>query len=333
MQLKKILLIHGSGRIGDSLLAIPAISSIGAGLKSYSIDLLAHKNRLDLFYNIPNINLIGSISEKRAPLSGWFISKKYDYVIVFNYGENQENIVKYALRVGLKVIASSTNNLNLDLKLFRKIPKKLKRQHMVLSYLSYLSEFNLKDLNLRIKIYLTKQEIVFAENTIKSINNSEDKFFVGFQLASFPTRSYRDWPIEHFVELAKKIMLQVPKSYFLIFGGNEEREKINRFKMQMSTNNYMDFSGLSLRKTAALMSMINLYVGVDTGPTHMMSGFDIPSLALYHGKFPSYLYAPVGHPCFISLDHPLGNLCSELDTMKDIGVKQVFNSIKPFLVN
>ena len=98
-------------------------------------------------------------------------------------------------------------------------------------------------------------------------------------------------------------------------------------------NNYLDFSGLSLRKTAAIMSRLNLYVGVDTGPTHLMSSFDVPSVSLYHGKFPSRLYAPLNHPFFVSIDHPLGKFCSELSSMSDITVQQVFRSLKPFLLN
>ena len=40
--------------------------------------MLVNKNRLDLFENIPNVNLLGSISESRAYYKGWFVLKKYD---------------------------------------------------------------------------------------------------------------------------------------------------------------------------------------------------------------------------------------------------------------
>src|SRR5438132_6775977 len=36
------------------------------------------------------------------------------------------------------------------------------------------------------------------------------------------------------------------------------------------------YAGLCLRETAAVMNLTDLFVGVDTGPTHLMSAFDVP---------------------------------------------------------
>jgi hypothetical protein len=94
--------------------------------KNIHIDLLAHRNRLNLFENTPNIKVLGSISDKRAWFKGWLSIKKYDYVIVFNYGNDQTNIVRFALRAGKKVIASSTKSQKLNAQLFQCIPRKEK---------------------------------------------------------------------------------------------------------------------------------------------------------------------------------------------------------------
>ena len=77
------LLIHYSGRIGDSLLVIPSITTIRKFFFNAKFDILVHRNRMDLFENIPNVNLLGSISEKRAWYKGWLTLQKYDYVISY----------------------------------------------------------------------------------------------------------------------------------------------------------------------------------------------------------------------------------------------------------
>ncbi len=47
-----------------------------------------------------------------------------------------------------------------------------------------------------------------------------------------------------------------------------------------------------------------VYVGVDTGPTHLMSTFDIPLVGFYHCISSSKLTGPADHPCFYAVDHP-----------------------------
>ena len=325
----KILLIHVSGRIGDTLLVTPAIETLRRHLKNSKIDLLAHRNRLDLFENTPNIKVLGSISEKRAWYKGWLSIKKYDYVIVFNYGNDQTNIVRFALRVGKKVIASSTKSQKINAQLFQCIPRK--ENHHVLNYMEYLAPLNIKKLFPRIKFYPNDKEKEFALSLLKQHKILRNAYIIGLQLVSFPSRSYKDWPIDHFVSLANRILAHQKNAFFIIFGGLDDAEKVAQFTQKFSKENHLDLSGLSLRKTAAVMSRIDLYVGVDTGPTHMMSAFNVPMVALYHGKFPSKFYRPLEHKKSIVIDHPKGSLCSEKDSMSDISVDDVFFKLKKFL--
>lgn len=325
----KILLIHVSGRVGDSLLATPAFETLRKHLKNSKIDLLAHRNRLNLFENTPNIKVLGSISDKRSWYKGWLSIKKYDYVIVFNYGNDQTNIVRFALRVGKKVIASSTKSQKLNAQLFQCIPRK--ENHHVLNYMEYLAPLNIKKLFPRIKFYPNDKEKEFALSLLKQHKILKNAYIIGFQLVSFPSRSYKDWPIDHFVSLANRILAHQKNVFFIIFGGPDDSKKVAQFTQKFSKDQCLDLSGLSLRKTAAVMAMIDLYVGVDTGPSHMMSAFDVPMLTMYHGKFPSKYYTPMGHPYSVAMDHPKKDKCSENDSMADISVDNVFSKLVKFL--
>jgi heptosyltransferase-3 len=326
----KILLIHCSGRVGDSLLATPAFSNVQKIFPNAHIDLLAHRNRLDLFKNTPNIKLLGSISEKRAWYKGWLSHKKYDYVIVFNYDNPLKNIIKFALRVGKLVIASDVDDNKINSRLHVSIPR-LPNKHHIDIYNSYLLPFQFSKKSTRIKLYLTPTEIKFAKSLLNQHKLLKSKFLVGYQIVSFPTRSYRDWPILNFLSLAHKILEIKPNAFFIIFGSMDDRSKLTNFIKHMPEDSYLDLTGLSLRKSAAVMSLIDLYIGVDTGPSHMMSAFDVPMLTMYHGKFPSKYYAPIGHPYSVAMDHPKKDKCSENDSMADISVDNVFSKLKKFL--
>ena len=88
----------------------------------------------------------------------------------------------------------------------------------------------------------------------------------------------------------------------------------------------MPFAGmLSLRESAALMSRLDLYIGVDTGPTHIMGALDAPMVALYHCHSPSRLLGPLERPrCFV-VDHPRAAAgCSPETPMAEITVVTVW---------
>jgi len=69
-----------------------------------------------------------------------------------------------------------------------------------------------------------------------------------------------------------------------------------------------------------------LYVGVNTGPTHIMSTFDIPMIVLNHCLLKNSVYGAIGHPHYFSIDHPDDKKCSEDSAMSDISVKTVLEA-------
>jgi len=125
--------------------------------------------------------------------------------------------------------------------------------------------------------------------------------------------------VEQFGELAEGIIAERPRAHVLIFGGREEVEDARRLKDRLRDRAVLYAGRLSLRESAAMMSLIDLYVGLDTGPTHLMSAFDIPLVALYHCRIPSRQIAPLDHPCLYALDHPRqGGDCAESTPMSEI---------------
>ena len=143
----------------------------------------------------------------------------------------------------------------------------------------------------------------------------------------FPTKSYRDWPIEYFSELCTKMINKNPNVHFLIYGGCDKNEKKKiSWLFDSLMGHATSLIGMTLRETAAVMSKTHLYIGVNTGPTHIMSTFDIPMIVLNHCLLKNTVYGALGHPHYFSIDHPNDKKCSEDSAMSDIPVKTVLEA-------
>jgi heptosyltransferase-3 len=331
MNPKSILVINVS-RIGDTLLATPAIRALAAAWPEAAIDVLAHPGRMEVLRHLPFIRRVAAISKKSAPLRGWggLLAKPYDLALVYGY---DEALVTYALRVAKRVVAFRQSSARINSRLAVLVdPPGFQSDHSVRLALALPAALGVKPAGLRLSYAVTAAETAWATATLARDLPAGATPVVGLQVASFPTKAYRDWPIESFMELCERIRQDRPRAHFLIFGGSEEQLRTEALKTRLGPAATLHAGRLSLRQTGALMSRLDIFIGVDTGPTHLMSAFDIPLVGLYHGFSRSELIAPLEHPCFYPVDHPLaGPECSTEASMADISVDRVWAAVQQAL--
>lgn len=329
--IQRILVINVS-RIGDTLLATPAIRAIATAYPGCAIDVLGHPSRASILQHLPFVQRVGEISKKSAPFRGWFSGKIYDLAFVYGF---DEPLVAYALRITNHVIAFRQADDGLNTRLHRIVePPAFQNEHAVLQLLRLPGALDIAPAGLRLAYTVSQKETSWAQQTLAKDLPVANSPLIGLQVASFPTKAYRDWPIQHFMTLCERIRQRWHDAHFLIFGGNEERERTVALKSRLGAAATLYAGRLSLRETVALMSRTDLYVGVDTGPTHLMSGLDIPLVALYHCFSPSRLIGPLEHPCAYLVDHPLADHgCSIEAPMSDITVERVWQTIEQALTD
>ena len=325
--IQKILVIIVS-RIGDTLLTTPAIESISGHFKDTEITVLAHPKRYTVLQYLPFVNNVGYISKNTVIWKGRF-GKKYDLAFVYGY---DKSLVLYALRVSNRVIAFKQSDNKIDNKLYKSVEfPTSKNMNFVDIFMALPQAIEIQADNKRLSLSLTKDDELFADNILTE-NKLSNKLLIGIQAVSFPTKAYRDWPTECFLELCKKIIDKYPNVHFLIYGGCAEKEKEKLNWLFNGLSSYAtSFIGMPLRETAAVMSKTRLYIGVDTGPTHIMSTFNIPMIVLFHCKLKSEIYGALEHPCYFAIDHPNKKNCSEVSSMSDILVKTVLETANKVL--
>ncbi len=326
------ILVVNVSRIGDTLLATPAIKALATAWPAAHIDVLGHPGRVEVLEYLPFVRSVGAITKRSAPLRGWAdrFARTYDLALVYGF---DKGLLSYAFRVAKHVVAYRQQDPHLNERLWKVVEHPpFQSDHSVRLALSLTDAIGVAPAGLRLSYAVTQDERKWAADRFASDVPECSRPVIGLQIASFPTKAYRDWPIPSFIELCGRICRDWPQSHFLIFGGNDEQAQVNKLAASLGSRATVYAGRLSLRQTGALMDRLDLYIGVDTGPTHLMSCFNIPLVGLYHGFSRSELIAPLEHPCLYAIDHPLaGPGCSVEASMADITVDRVWDAVQKAL--
>ena len=129
----------------------------------------------------------------------------------------------------------------------------------------------------------TKMQIFFDNSDFGGINeifeNKQNEIFIGFQLGSSVISSR--WIFEYWIELAQ-ILLKHNNIKIVLTGGPKERELTDKFERIINHNRVLNLAGkFNLRKSAALISKLNLFITPDTGPFHIAVAVQTPTISLY----------------------------------------------------
>jgi heptosyltransferase-3 len=316
------ILVVNVCRIGDTLLATPALRALARAWPEAQITVLGHPKRIEVLEHLPWIAAAKGISKNSARLRGRLLPPRHDLALVYGF---DPPLVKYALRVAHRVVAFRQRDEALNRRLLRAVePPAFQANHAVRQALVLTDAIGIPHAGYRLACCVTDAETAWAGERLRAIDPGARGPWIGLQVASFPTKAYRDWPAAQFVELARRLRARWQGAHFLIFGGPGDRVRTNWIAQQLGAGSTVLAGELSLRQTAALMSRTQLYVGVDTGPTHMMGCFDIPLVGLYHCHSPSRLVGALEHPCFYPVDHPRPWRCAVETPMAEITVETVF---------
>lgn len=321
---KDVLYVNVS-RIGDTLLVTPAVRAVATHWPNARIHLLAHPKREPVLRNLPFVFRTGCLEKGRARVLGRFPGQRYDLAFVCN---SDAPLVEYALRVADRVVAFRQPDESINRRLYRIVEHPaLQSMHAVDIQLMLPAAVGIPPAGKAISYLVSPGESQWADAFICRHVPTESYPLVGLQIASFPTKAYRDWPLTSFLALCARIREAWPRAHFLILGGDLERDRTFALAGELGGSATLCAGKLSLRETAALMNRLDLYVGVDTGPTHLMGALHRPMVAMYHGYSPSRVLAPLDHPCLSIVDHPQADRCTPEASMAEISVDAVWEAV------
>ena len=322
---RSVLLI-GVARIGDTLLLTPAMRAIKTHFPGAELTVLAHPKRKEILEGLPFIDKLQTITKKSAYLKGWWCRCQYD--LAFVYGKDAE-LIRYALRVSKVVYVFKEEMGSLTPNKRLRVLSQPQNIHAVSERLALLTEAGINTENHQLAYQITPDEKAWANNWRKSRTNP----LIALQIRSFPTKPYRDWPVSHTVRLIELIIENYPTATFVITGDNFARQDASML-VGVFGSRIVNIAGtLSLRQTAAILATVSLYVGVDTGPTHLAGALGIKMVSLYHAAHAGRNLAPLQHPCCKIIEHPeTYGSASKNAEMSCISPEQVWEAARELLL-
>lgn len=170
--------------------------------------------------------------------------------------------------------------------------------------------------------------------------NLEGKKLVGIHAGSaWPTKC---WPMEYFVELISKLQTELGVQVVLVGGGKQDTDLGEKI-CQLAKGHAASLCGkTSLADLMALMKHLSLFITNDSGPMHIATAFDVPTLAIFGPTTRELGFFPYGQghrvmevkdlPCRPCALHggkkcPLGHF----KCMKEITPDEVFKNAKEML--
>ena len=170
--------------------------------------------------------------------------------------------------------------------------------------------------------------------------NLEGKKLVGIHAGSaWPTKC---WPQEYFVELISKLQTELGVQCVLVGGGKQDTDLGEKI-CQLAQGHAASLCGkTSLADLMALMKHLSLFITNDSGPMHIATAFDVPTLAIFGPTTRELGFFPYGQghrvlevkdlPCRPCALHG-GNKCplGHFKCMKDITPDEVFKNAKEML--
>jgi len=316
------------GGIGDGLLFYPALKALRKHFKDATIGIFPQSNTVSTFFEGLYDKAYNSFKNTDRKIE-WLILllkslRNFSPDVVIVNAANPEffsGFVSYISGAKYRIGFSPAGRgflLNLSIKDMH--TNEIDRN------LALVSLLGIKNFDRKIKVPIVK------------IPFSKKGKMIGFHPGSGKEMSFKRWQKEKFLKLGKMIL---DTGYYLVLlGTKQEKEEIEFLKRYLGNNkNFSDLSVLDdIRKTAYIVSQLDLLISNDTSIAHIASALNIPLIVIF-GPSDEIRYKPFGkNSLVIKRDMPcrpcipeIAVRCRNRRCLDEITPEEVFNMARKML--
>lgn len=278
-RIEKILLVRANFRMGNSILATPAITLFRRNFSRARIDFVGGPISRILFQNLP-INHHYRIT-RRFPNASWAYlvllrkirSVGYDLAVELSCSQSAMGsfIVGFSgsrFRVGREGKWDHWFNV--------RIPKPAERSKYRLLP-SFVASMGLEGGKVFPSIVLSSAEKEEGRRRVMVVVGQGKGLVVGFFVGGRKEWGKR-WSKEHFLQLITALRARGVK--VIVFFGPEEKELIGFFRQGLERDVPLVCES-SLRILAAMVSNCQLFVACDSGPMHLACALGVRTVAIF----------------------------------------------------
>lgn len=173
----------------------------------------------------------------------------------------------------------------------------------------------------------------YVDSFFSQLPNPIQRPLIAIHPGSSPKTIYKRWMPDRYGALADQIIREF-KATVLFTWGPEELEEVKAIQSKMSELSFLGPRTHSLTQLGEIYRRCDLYIGGDTGPTHIASLVKVPVVVIF-GPTDPVENEPLGFHKKVRKEvgcNPCRNRsCKKMICLKAIEVEDVFNAVKEIL--
>ncbi|MBU1486834.1 glycosyltransferase family 9 protein [bacterium] len=338
------ILIDARNGIGDFVYFSPVLAALRREYKEAKITLISWWVTGELAKTCPYVDEVLILEEEtdlKGKTVGDFVSGLLDrppfgLALDFAHPPLSPLIMKVSRasrRIGFKKDEES-NRIYTDLIEARK------DEPAVLQYKRFLDCIGITTEELRPEVWISKEDKDLAGKILEENGPGGKDFLIGVHPGTGVVA--RRWEAEKFAGLADKIADRY-RAKITLFGSDyvrtseggkgdvSEIELANKISGLMRSKPLNLAGRLSLAQFAALVCSLDLYIGLDTGPTHIASVMGTPTVAIF-GPGEYKVWKPYGNSLVVRKEmscSPCGpSGCDDPKCLKELTVDEVCGAVE-----
>jgi len=329
------VLVFSTAGLGDSLLDSAGIRAIAERFPGITIEAVVHHRRRDISQHNPHLAKLHFLRKgPLAFLSLWRSLRArgpWDAVLFLSCHDPEARCLGYLLArdatVGLEwrtrmpwLCATNISD------------PPLRKAHLAVQAVQIARAAGASDKDVRMVYSVADADRAALDQKLRELQIPAEPAIV-LQLGGGGA-GFRDWPVEHFVELAR-LSQAAGVGPLILLGGPDHREKADRFATLAGELPFFDVVGrLPFPLSAALLERARCLVSTDTGIMHLGFAIGTPVVALLHPTPGPTRVGPTAElekHVVISLPRPAGYRSPSEVSMSAIAPQQVFEGLKSCL--
>ena len=257
------ILVISSNLIGDTILSTGVIRFFNKQNPEAKFTFVIGPSAGPIFKNFKSVEKIITVSKKKLNIHWLEIiyncyGKKWDVIIDF-----RSSLLSYLLSHNKKFIFKKKTNIN---------------------HIQQLSDYFGFDCSELFIATNNEEEQIVKKNISDNFN-----YFVIFPGGNWKPKI---WSVENYNSLMNKILSKNKNIKFILVGSNpEEKIYLNEITKNIDSRYILNLFGSSLTQTAAYMKKSKLFIGNDSGLSHIASASNLKSIVLF-GPTNDKIYGP-----------------------------------------
>jgi ADP-heptose:LPS heptosyltransferase len=330
-RVQSILVIH-QGALGDFILTLPSLETLRKTFPQAKLVIIGYPRILELvgqrFYaeGILSIDQRGmsSFFMRGGPLDP-FLSQlfgQFDLIVVF--GRDEEG----TLIGNLKGVCDG-HILHIN-----PFPSWGEKIHLTDHLLRQFSRYGFCISGLNPRLHLKESDQDWGRDFWRSRGLTLKERSKAIILHPGSGSKRKAWPLERFLRLSQ-ILRDRLGSRILIILGPAEGSEVEKVFEGMDPHTFIQVKGLSLLQLASVMEGCQLFVGNDSGISHLASALGIPTIAIF-GPTDPRVWSPRGEKVWIVRKEIPCSPCSrerflrcpEIECLKGIEIEEVLKGLE-----